>query len=96
MSSSTKIPPVGEKELREMQRNLDQVMGALAEIRLLLKSNAAIGRSITYDVHMTSGISNLRVPHMARADCGCGGEHAHGIAGEVEGKGIGAREGRVR
>jgi len=93
-----KLPPLGEKELREMQRNLDQVMGALLEIRLLLVSlhGYAAARRLTYDVHATSGISNLRVPHMARADCGCGGEHAHGIAGEVEGKGVGSRPGRTR
>lgn len=81
MSSSNKLPVPDDKELREMQRNLDQVMGALAEIKEATR-NTPLGARLTYDVHMVSSLAHLRIPHMARTDCGCGGDRQHGIRKE--------------
>lgn len=57
----------------EDAQNLNQIMGALAEIKLAA-ARAGTGGALTYDVHMDSSRvrAKLRVPHMARPDCNCG------------------------
>jgi hypothetical protein len=57
------------QEIHEIRQNQDQIMAALKMIKMTFER---VGIQLAYDVHMESGHSKSRVPHMASADCHCG------------------------
>lgn len=57
----------------EDAQNLNQIMGALKEIKIAAQRYPNFAAMLSYDVHIdsTRAKGHLRTPHMARGDCNC-------------------------